>query len=98
MSQRTYTTEFKIEAVNLANKIGGAKAAEQLGISSKNVYRWTKELSVKDSKKVHTNDLSQEQMKRKIKKLEKELLYMKKINEVLKKSTAIFSNDQMPRL
>jgi transposase len=94
-TNRSFTKEFKKDAVDLANKIGGGKAAEQLGVSSKNIYRWQKEFSSEIS--VSQNELSPAELKKKIQELEKENTYIKKVNEVLKKSTAIFSNDQMPR-
>ena len=40
--QRTYDMEYKIQAVKLAKKLGGAKAAAELGIPENTMYAWTK--------------------------------------------------------
>ena len=39
---RRYTSEFKIEAVRLAESIGGNQAAKRLGIPDSNIWNWMK--------------------------------------------------------
>ena len=39
---RRYTKEFKAEAVELAGRVGTKKAADDLGIDSKNIRNWKK--------------------------------------------------------
>ena len=37
---KVYDLEYKIQAVKLANEIGQAKAAAELGISKNTIYTW----------------------------------------------------------
>jgi len=37
---RKYTDEFKVEAVRLAESIGGSKAAKRLGIPDSSLWNW----------------------------------------------------------
>ena len=39
-NQRTYDNEYKAQAVKLAQKVGGAKAAKELGIPDGTIYCW----------------------------------------------------------
>lgn len=38
--QRQYTDEFKVEAVRLADSIGGNQAAKRLGIPDSSMWNW----------------------------------------------------------
>ena len=40
--QRTYDHEYKVQAVKLAQEMGAAAAARELGISRNTVYTWLK--------------------------------------------------------
>jgi transposase len=91
--RQKFSTEFKVEAVKLAESIGVPKAAKELGILENNIRRWqvsSKTKPITDSEKPSYDDLESE-----VRKLRREMEYMKKINEVLKKSTAIFSQQGM---
>jgi transposase len=39
---RRYTDEFKLEAVRLAESVGGNQAAKRLGIADSNIWNWIK--------------------------------------------------------
>lgn len=39
---RQYTPEFKLEAVRLADSIGGSEAAKRLGIPDSSIWNWIK--------------------------------------------------------
>ena len=41
-NQKTYDSEFKAQAVKLAQEIGGHKAAKELGIPKGTIYTWIK--------------------------------------------------------
>ena len=41
-SQRKYDHEYKVQAVKLARKIGGAKAAKELGVPEGTIHTWLK--------------------------------------------------------
>lgn len=45
-SKRRYTTEFKQQAVALAERVGIAKAGEQLGLNPANIRRWKAKSSI----------------------------------------------------
>ena len=40
--QKSYDNEFKAQAVKLSQKIGGHKAAQELGIPKGTMYTWIK--------------------------------------------------------
>ena len=41
-SQRKYDHEYKVQAVKLARKIGGAKASKELGVPEGTIHTWLK--------------------------------------------------------
>ena len=41
-ANRQYDHEFKVQAIKLAQEIGQAKAAKELGISKNTMYTWTR--------------------------------------------------------
>ena len=94
--RKNYSAEFKLEAVELASRIGIAKAAKELGIHETSIRTWKKKIEGPTmpqgpiQTKKNYSDLEKEN-----KKLQKEIGYLKEINRVLKKSTAIFSADLM---
>lgn len=56
-NQRTYDNEYKTQAVKRAQEIGGAKAADELGIPDGTIYCWIKtfkEECLSSSEAVHT--------------------------------------------
>lgn len=57
------------------------------------IRNWKKKLSPEESKS--TKDRSYSDLEKEVRRLKKELGYMKEINKVLKKSTAIFSQDHI---
>ena len=92
----SYSQEFKTQAVKLANDKGFKQAAQDLGVHDTTIRDWAKKLqegSNNSSKKTATK--TYEQLEKENKRLKKELQYMEEINKVLKKSTAIFSSDQL---
>ena len=97
--KRSFSVEFKQEAVELANKIGNLKAANELEINESSIRIWRKKLDPtyqtlqSDEKNRPYSELEKE-----LRKLQKENRYLKQINNVLKKSTAIFSSDHMENL
>lgn len=88
--KRTFSPEFKAEAVELASKIGTSKAAKELDIHESSIRNWRAKNQVSSSSGQTVGEIEKE-----IKKLRKENEYLKEINKVLKKSTAIFSQDQI---
>jgi transposase len=91
-TNRKFTNEFKKEATLLASRVGNAQAARDLGVNESQIRQWKMKLN---SNNQFNSKKSYEELERENKKLNKELFYMKEINKVLKKSTAIFSQDHM---
>ena len=89
--RRTYTDEFKVNAVQMAMDQGFAKAARDLGVAPMSLRTWADKANPET-----ITDSPDVDWKKEAKKLQKENQYLKKINEVLKKSTAIFSQDELP--
>ncbi|MBK7960682.1 MAG: transposase [Bdellovibrionales bacterium] len=88
---RKYTSEFKQQAAGLANRIGTRKAAEQLGVPVTTLYQWKgKEEKGKPQSKKEEVNLEAEN-----KQLRKEVEELKKVNFILKKAAAFFSQDHL---
>jgi transposase len=86
-----YTKEFKEEAVKLVTERGysQAEAGRVLGVDSKNISKWIRQLSAdKPAGKQTSSD--QEEIKRLRK--ENERLIMER--EILKKAAAFFANEK----
>ena len=88
---RQYTLEFKQQAADLATRIGINRAAEQLGVCVGNVQRWKSETK-NDKPKSQKNLIHLEDENRILQKENDEL---KKINQILKRAAAFFSQDHL---
>ncbi len=93
--RRTYTREFKIEAVRLVTENGSGirEAAESLGVSQNSLRIWRKQLENEADNafpgkgKISSRD---EQLRR----LQEENRRLRMERDILKKATAFFANDQ----
>lgn len=92
--KRKFTDEFRLEAVELAKKIGNVQAGKELDLHESLIRQWKKKFE-KSSTESKSDKKSYADLERENRRLAKEIGYLKEINKVLKKSTAIFSNDQM---
>lgn len=97
--RRHHSDEFKREAVELANRVGITKAAVELGVHETSIRAWKKQFEDPqkslDGYETSTAQKSYSDLEKENKRLLKENGYLKEINNVLKKSTAIFSADHM---
>lgn len=95
MKKRTYTDEFKKEAVKLAEKLGSiAEAARQLGVKDNVIHNWKAKFNPaakSTSKKEEVLTAESEENKR----LKKENEELKKVNYILKRAAAFFSQDHL---
>ena len=91
-ARRTFSEEFKREAAELAIKVGNGNASKDLGVNETQIKQWRMKFN---SAAKTPGKKSYEELEKENKRLSKELYYMKEINDVLKKSTAIFSRDHM---
>ena len=89
----TYTKEFKLQAVQLAEKNGSIlKTAKKLGISDKSRCKWIKELKADglDAFRGKGNLTAEYERNRQ---LEREVKRLKEINDILKKATKFFAGE-----
>ena len=87
--RRTYTKDFKIEAVRLAQERGFAQTARDLGINANLIHRWRDRLD-QDGEKAfpgqgNPRDEQLAQLQRDNRRLQQE-------NVILKKAVGIFSS------
>ena len=92
--KRSFSMEFKKEAVELIEKIGMKKAEAELDIGSSTLRSWQKKIQ-NPGPQAPEGQKSYSQLQKEIRRLNKENGYLKEINKVLKKSTAIFSREHM---
>ncbi len=92
--KRTFSMEFKQEAVELIEKIGIKKVVTELDVGASTLRAWREKYQNPEAK-TSEGKKSYSQLEKENRRLAKEIGYLKEINKVLKKSTAIFSNDHM---
>ena len=92
--RRSYSREFKLEAIRLCNESGksSAQVAFELGISSNSLYNWRKQYSEKkEAAFKNESQLSAEQQE--IKRLRLEVARLKEQRDILKKAAAYFASE-----
>ena len=98
--KREYDEEYKVQAVRLAKNLGSAKAAEELQIPVNTLYGWiqkvkTAELDIGCGERSPEEALSiakeNQQLKKRIKALEKENRHLSEMNEFLEDAAAFFA-------
>lgn len=89
MQKRKYTDEFKQQALKLAEELGSvAEAAVHLGINAHTISNWRYRGLLKSAPVLSNLEVE-------IKKLHKENSELKKVNYILKKAAAFFSQDHI---
>ena len=93
MKRKSYATEFKIQALELAKQTGSmAEAARQLGISDSLLQSWKKKYNFStDPKGKSAGDAIADTEE--IKRLRKQVSDLEKSNYILKRAAAFFSQD-----
>ena len=92
--QKTYTREFKEEAVRLAQSSGKAitQVARELGISDTSIHQWRKELA-QHGKEAFPGSGHQTALEEENRRLKRELERVQQERDILKKVVSIFSRD-----
>jgi transposase len=87
-SRRRYSPEFKSEALGLAEQIGVAGAAKELGLHESQLYAWRKKARYEASRSETEKELAVEnaRLKRQLAKKEEELAILKKAAAYFAKS------------
>jgi transposase-like protein len=89
--RRTHYNEgFRIQAVELCKSMSPPDVAKKLNIAEGTIYRWFKESQTPD---LVSPKLSQEELLNEVS-LREQNYELKKINSILKKATAFFSQGQ----
>ena len=86
ITRRRYSAEFKAEALGLADQVGVAGAAKELGLHESQLYAWRKKARYEASRSETEKELAIEnaKLKRQVAKQAEELA-------ILKKATAYFA-------
>ena len=94
MSKRTYTKEFRVQALELAGELGNAsEAARQLGIADSLLHSWKRKYGVDGGSGMGAAQaIDQAEENRRLRKENEEL---KKVNTILKRAAAFFSQDHL---
>lgn len=92
--QKTYTKEFKEEAVRLSQTSGKsiAQVARELGISDTSIHQWRKELAA-HGKEAFPGSGHQTALEEENRRLKRELESVQQECEILKKVLSIFSRE-----
>ncbi len=94
-TRRSFTNEFKVQALELAEQIGSStEAAKRLGIQPERIRVWKRELGRNqgtEKRTVAQSMADQEEIKR----LRKQVSDLEKTNYILKKAAAFFSQDHL---
>jgi transposase len=90
--QKTYTAEFKREAVRLAQTSGKpiTHIARELGISDTSIHQWRKDLAEHGSE-AFPGSGHQTTQEEEVRRLKRELEIVKQERDILKKALGIFS-------
>jgi transposase len=90
--QRTYTVEFKPEAVRLAQTISkpNAQVARELGISDSFIHLWRKELATHGDE-AFPGSGHQTAQEEELRRLKRELEVTRQERDILKKALIVFS-------
>ena len=89
---KTYSKEFREEAVRLSDEIGVKKAAAQLGIPYYTLAEWRQKRKIKAAKE--KAEPSEQEKNDRIAQLEKENRELKEANEILKDALGFFAKDR----
>ncbi len=87
--RKTYSTEFKEEALKLAAKVGMAQAARGLNIYESQLYAWRSAAQKKASTSERESSLATENAK-----LKRQLAEQAEELEILKKAATYFAKNQ----
>jgi transposase len=93
---KTYTEEFKQDAVRLVETSGKPKTqvARDLGISESALYRWIKDYGTAQEPPATTNGQSVKELEAELKRLRRENEVLRQERDILKKAISICSQDR----
>ncbi len=95
MTKKKYTTEFKIQALELAKQLGSYKqASDQLGIKDSVMHVWKKKfnITIDDKRRSVASAVAETE---EVRNLKKKIQDLEKTNYILKRAAAFFSQDHL---
>jgi len=94
--QRTFTKEFKLEAVQLVRKSGKAQAhiARDLGIADSTLHHWCKE-AARAGEQAFPGSGNPPASEEELRRLRRENEVLRQERDILKKALSIFSRSQL---
>lgn len=93
---RIYTTEFKQQAVQLAEDLGSvSEAGRRLGISKVNIYTWKNKKPAGPVVAGRKAEVTPVELEKECQRLQQENAQLKKVNHILKAAAAFFSQDHL---
>ena len=95
-SSRPYSSEFKAEAVARCLRSSVSETSRELGVNTTTLRDWIRKSG--NDTKPGSEKMSYEELEKENQRLKKEIGYISQINDILKKSTAIFSSKEMGNL
>ena len=103
-TNKQYDQEFKVQALKLADEIGQAKAAQELGISKNTMYTWSRarrmgylDLGCGTQTPQSTLSVHEEltRLRAQLKAQDKEIRRLKKENDFLEEASAFFAASRL---
>jgi transposase len=93
---KTYTEEFKQDAVRLVETSGKPKTqvARELGISDSALYRWLKHYGVDAPQPSVSHGQTVKELEAELKRLRRENEVLRQEREILKKAISIYSQER----
>ncbi|MCA9642612.1 MAG: transposase [Myxococcales bacterium] len=91
MKRKTYTKEFKLEAVKLAEQVGVARAAGDLGVGESLLYDWRK-AAASEGRDAFRGRGRLTERDEELRRLRQENKLLKQEREILKKATRFFAS------
>ena len=91
--RRKYTSEYKLEAVRLAEQRGVRAAAESLGIDLSSLYQWKRQLATEGAEAFRGNG-NRTGLEEENRQLRLEVRRLREEADILKKAAAYFAKHQ----
>lgn len=91
MERRKYSKEYKQEAIALADRVGTAQAAKDLGIDRSMLYQWRKALDEASKSGLKAFPGQGNPRDEELHRLRKRVAELEEVNEILKKAAVIFA-------
>jgi len=88
-----FTPEYICQALDLADRIGAASAAKELGIAANNIYRWRKKREQEGSDAFRGHGKMTAEMEE-IVRLRRENARLKEERDILKKAATFFASEK----